>query len=101
MTDGCTYVHSSKLGVERIRKGKKAVPEWFQGWKKESPKRKVVLNNICRSAWLLCPTNVCTIDWSIMETTKEGILIPLGLSTSLVLPPGGLAGAFWWPATAA
>jgi len=73
MTNDCTYQHSSELGVEGIRKGKEAVAEWFQGWKKEFPKRKMVLKNICWSAWPLSPTNVCMIDWSITETNKEGI----------------------------
>jgi ketosteroid isomerase-like protein len=72
MTDDCTYEHSSELGVEGIRKGKKAIAEWFQGWKKEFPKRKMVLKNICFSAWPLSPTNVWMIDWSITETNREG-----------------------------
>jgi len=73
MADDCTYEHSSELGVEGIRKGKKAIAEWFQGWKEEFPKRKMVLKNVCWSAWPLSPTNVCMIDWSITETNKEGL----------------------------
>lgn len=72
MTDDCTYEHSSELGVEGIREGKKAIAEWFQGWKTEFPKRKMVLKNICFAGWPLSPRNVCMIDWSITETNKEG-----------------------------
>ena len=73
MTDDCSYAHSSELGVEGVRKGKKEIAEWFQGWKQEFPKRKMVLNNVSWSAWPLSPTNVCMIDWSITETNKEGL----------------------------
>ena len=73
MTDDCTYQHSSELGVEGVRKGKKEIAEWFQGWKKEFPKRKMVLNDICFKSWPLSPSNVWMIDWSITETNKEGL----------------------------
>lgn len=72
MTDDCSYEHSSELGVEGVRKGKKEIAEWFQGWKKEFPKRKMVLKNICFAAWPLSPSNIWMIDWSITETNKEG-----------------------------
>ena len=72
MADDCTYEHSSELGVEGVRKGKKEIAEWFQGWKREFPKRKMVLNDICFSAWPLSPSNVWMIDWSITETSREG-----------------------------
>ena len=71
--DDCTYDHSSELGVEGTRIGKKAVGEWFDGWKKEFPKRKMIVKNICFSSWPLSIRNVCMIDWTCTETNKEGI----------------------------
>ena len=73
MTDDCTHQHSSELGVEEARRGKKAIAEWFEGWKKEFPKRKMVLNNMCFAAWPLSPSNVWIMDWSITETSRQGV----------------------------
>jgi ketosteroid isomerase-like protein len=53
-------------------KGKKAVADAFQQWKKEFPKRKFVVKNICFSAWPFCPKNVLMVEYSITETSKDG-----------------------------
>jgi len=72
MTDDCVFDHSSEIGPGETRKGKKAEADWFRRWKEEFPKRKFVVKNICFSAWPLCPTNVCMVEWSLTETNKEG-----------------------------
>jgi hypothetical protein len=38
---------TSELGVGETLKGKKAIAEWFERWKKEFPKRKLVAKNVC------------------------------------------------------
>ena len=73
MTDDCSYEHSSELGVEGVRKGKKEIAEWFQGWKKEFPKRKFVVKNICfKGSCLPSPSNVVMVEWGCVDTYKEG-----------------------------
>jgi hypothetical protein len=72
MTDDGVYGYPSDFGVGEIVKGKKSNAEWLNRWKKEVPKRKFVVNNICFSAWPLSPKNICMVDWTLTETNKEG-----------------------------
>ena len=72
MTDDSAYDIPSDLGVGETVKGKKAIAEWLQRWKKEYPKRKFDVKSICYSAWPLCPTNVCTVNWTFTQTNREG-----------------------------
>jgi len=70
--DDAIYDGTSELGVGETIKGKKAIADWFQKWKREFPKRKFDVKNICFSAWPLCPTNVCMVQWSLTQTDKQG-----------------------------
>jgi ketosteroid isomerase-like protein len=70
--DDVIWDNSSELGVGETIKGKKAIAEWFQRWKKEFPKRKFEVKNICFSAWPLMPTNVTMVQWSLAQTDKQG-----------------------------
>ncbi len=72
MSDDAVYDIPSDLGAGETVKGKKAIAEWLQRWKKEYPSRKFDVKNICYSAWPLCPTNVCTVDWTFTQTNREG-----------------------------
>jgi len=71
-SDDAVYDLGSELGVGETRKGKKALADWFKQYKKEFPKRKFVVKNICFSAWPLCLTNVCMVEWSCVAANKEG-----------------------------
>jgi ketosteroid isomerase-like protein len=71
-TEDAAYGYPSDFGVGEIVKGKQASVEWLNRWKKEVPKRKFVVKSICFSAWPLSPRNVCMVDWTLTETTKEG-----------------------------
>ena len=64
---------TSELGVAETLMGKKAIAEWFERWKKEFPKRKLVAKNICmRGTCLPSPTNVCMVEWTCWERDKQG-----------------------------
>ena len=71
-TDDAVYDVTSELGVGETLTGKKALAEWFQRWKKEFPKRKFVVKNICFSAWPLSPTNVYMFQWNLTQTDRQG-----------------------------
>ena len=70
--DDAVYDVGSELGVGETIKGKKAIADWFQRWKKEFPKRKFVVKNICFSAWPLSPTNVYMFQWNLTQTDRQG-----------------------------
>ena len=70
--DDAVWDGTSELGVGETIKGKKAVADWFRRWKEEFPRRKFDVKNICFSAWPLSPTNVCTVQWSLTQTDKQG-----------------------------
>lgn len=70
--DDAVWNGTSELGVGETIKGKKAIADWFRRWKEEFPKRKFDVKNICFSAWPLSPTNVCTVQWSLTQTDKQG-----------------------------
>jgi len=64
---------TSELGVGDTLKGKKAIAEWFERWKKEFPKRKFVVKNVCmRGTCLPSPTNICMVEWTCWEKDKQG-----------------------------
>jgi hypothetical protein len=70
--DDAVYDVGSELGVGETIKGKKAIAEWFERWKKEFPKRKFDVKSICFSAWPLMPRYVMTVQWSLTETDSQG-----------------------------
>ena len=70
--DDGVYDVGSELGVGETIKGKKAITDWFEKWKKEFPKRKFDVKSICFSAWPLMPRNVMTVQWSLTETDTRG-----------------------------
>lgn len=70
--DDAVYDVGSELGIGETIKGKKAIAEWFQRWKKEFPKRKFDVKSICFSAWPLMPRYVMTVQWSLTETDSQG-----------------------------
>jgi ketosteroid isomerase-like protein len=64
---------TSELGVGETLKGKKAIAEWFERWKKEFPKRKFVVKNVCmRGTFLPSPTNICMVEWTCWQKDKQG-----------------------------
>jgi len=64
---------TSELSVGETLTGKKAITEWFQRWKKEFPKRKLVAKNVCmRGTCLPSPTNVMMVEWTCWELDKQG-----------------------------
>ena len=69
--DDFVYEMSSEVGGGTL-KGKKAIAEAMQQWKKEFPKRKFVVKNVAFSAWPFCPNNVVMVEYSITETSKDG-----------------------------
>ena len=72
-TDDAVWDGTSELGVGETLTGKKAIGEWFERWKKEFPKRKLVPKNICmRGTCLPSPTNVCMVEWTCWEKDKQG-----------------------------
>jgi SnoaL-like domain len=65
--------NTSELGVGETLRGKKDVADWFQRWKKEIPKRKFVVKNICfKGTCLPSPSNVVMVEWGCVDTYKEG-----------------------------
>ncbi len=72
LADDAIWDNSSELGVGGTIKGKKAIADWFGRWKEEFPKRKFEVKNICFSAWPMMPTNVTTVQWSLVQTDKQG-----------------------------
>jgi len=72
LADDAIWDGTSELGVGQTIKGKKAIADWFRRWKEEFPKRKFEVKNICFSAWPLCLTNVCMVDWTLRQTDKQG-----------------------------
>ena len=64
---------TSELSVGETLKGKKAIAEWFEKWKKEFPKRKFIIKNVCmKGTFLPSPTNVCMVEWTCWERDKQG-----------------------------
>ena len=53
-------------------KGKKAAIDWFHRWYEQFPKRKLIMKNISFAAYPLSPTNVIMMEWTCVETDKEG-----------------------------
>ena len=73
MSDDAVYDLPSDLGIGETLTGKKAITDWFEMWKKEFPKRKLVVKNICmRGTCLPSPTNVMMVEWSCWEKDKQG-----------------------------
>ena len=71
--DDAVWDCTSELGVGETIRGRKAIADWFHRWKKEFPKRKLVVRNVClRGTCLPSPTNVCMVEWSCSETDKDG-----------------------------
>jgi len=70
--DDIVYDSANDLGVGQALKGKKAVAEWYTKYKEEFPKRKMDVWNICFESWPLSLKNVVTLQWSIVETDKQG-----------------------------
>lgn len=72
-SEDAVWDSTSELGVGETLKGKKAIAEWFQRWKKEIPKRKFVVKNVClKGTCLPSPNNVFMVEWGGVETDKEG-----------------------------
>ena len=72
-TDDAVYDVTSELGVGETLTGKKALAEWFQRWKKEFPKRKFTVKNVCmKGTCLPSPTNVVVFEWTCWERDKQG-----------------------------
>jgi len=64
---------TSEFGVGETLKGRKAIAEWFQRWKKEFPKRKLVVKTICmRGSFLPSLSNVVMVEWTCCERDKQG-----------------------------
>jgi ketosteroid isomerase-like protein len=71
--DDAVWDGTSELGVGETIKGKKAIADWFQRWKKEFPKRKLVAKNVCmKGTCLPSLNNVMMVDWTCWETDKQG-----------------------------
>lgn len=70
--DDVVWDGAAELGVGRTIKGRKAIADWWERWKKEFPHRKFVVKNICFSGWPLSPNNVSMTDWTLTQTDKEG-----------------------------
>ena len=72
-SDDAVWDSTSELGVGETLRGKKAIADWFQGWKKEMPKRKFVVKNVClKGTFLPGPNNVYMVEWGCVETDKDG-----------------------------
>jgi ketosteroid isomerase-like protein len=72
-SEDIVWDNTSELGVGETLRGKKDVADWFQRWKKEFPKRKFVVKNVClKGTCLPSPNNVCMVEWGCVETDKEG-----------------------------
>ena len=72
MADDCTYDIPLELSMGGTVQGKKAMIDWFHKWYEQFPKRKLIANNISYAAWPLCPRNVLMVEWTCVETDKEG-----------------------------
>lgn len=70
--DDIVYDSANDLGIAKTLKGKKAVADWYTRYKEAFPKRKMDVWNICFASWPLCLKNVVTLQWSIVETDKQG-----------------------------
>jgi hypothetical protein len=71
--DDTVWDGTSELGVGETLIAKKAMGEWLQRWKKEFPKRKFTVKNICmKGTCLPSPTNVVMVEWSCWERDKQG-----------------------------
>ena len=71
--DDAVWDNTSELGVGETLRGKKDVADWFHRWKKEIPKRKFVVKNICfKGTCLPSPNNVVMVEWGCVETDREG-----------------------------
>jgi len=71
--DDAVWDVPSELGVGQTIKGKKAIADWFHRWEQEFPKRKMVLRNVCmKGTCLVSPNNVEMVDWTCLETDKQG-----------------------------
>jgi ketosteroid isomerase-like protein len=72
-TEDAVWDGTSELSVGETLKGKKAISVWFDKWKKEFPKRKFVVKNVCmKGTFLPSPTNICMIEWTCWEKDKQG-----------------------------
>ena len=72
-SEDIVWDNTSELGVGETLRGKKDVADWFQRWKKEIPKRKFVVKNICfKGTCLPSPSNVVMVEWGCVDTYKEG-----------------------------
>ncbi len=71
--DDQVWDSTSELGVGETLRGKKAITEWFHKWKKEFPRRKFAVKNVClKGTCLPSPNNVVMVEWGCVETDKEG-----------------------------
>ena len=72
-SEDIVWENTSELGVGETLRGKKDVADWFTRWKKEIPKRKFVVKNICfKGSCLPSPSNVVMVEWGCVDTYKEG-----------------------------
>ena len=72
-SEDIVWGNTSELGVGETLRGKKDVADWFTRWKKEIPKRKFVVKNICfKGSCLPSPSNVVMVEWGCVDTYKEG-----------------------------
>ena len=72
-TDDAVLDGSSELGVGETITGKKAIADSFERWKKEFPKRKLLVKNVCmKGTCLPSPTNIVMVEWSCWEKDKQG-----------------------------
>ena len=64
---------ASDFSVGGSIRGRKAIAEWFHQWKKEFPKRRVVVKNICmKGTCMPSPSNMVMVDWTCREVDKQG-----------------------------
>jgi len=81
--DDAVWDGAAELGVGQTIKGKKAIADWWERWKKEFPHRNFAVKNICFSSWALSPNNVTMTDWTLTQTDKEGsVYVYDGVSVS-------------------
>jgi ketosteroid isomerase-like protein len=81
--DDVVWDGAAELGVGQTIKGKKAIADWWERWKKEFPHRNFMVKNICFSGWPLSPNNVSMTDWTLTQTDKEGrVFVYDGVSVS-------------------
>jgi ketosteroid isomerase-like protein len=72
-SEDIVWDNTSELGAGGTLSGKKNVADWFHRWKKEFPKRKFVVKNVClKGSCLPSPNNVTMVEWGCVETNKEG-----------------------------